>query len=118
MRGMRIETEREGDVVVATLAGDIDLLNHEAVGEQLFAAALAAGPRVVVDFNGVNYVDSNGVRMLFGLAREFEHSRIGWTVALGNHSPLHSLFKVTTFDEVARIFPTVSDAIAAVQVES
>jgi anti-anti-sigma factor len=72
---------------------------------------------VVLDFTAVHYVDSNGVRMLFGLAREFDHSRIAWTVALSEDAPLHRLFKVTTFDEVAKIFPSVSDAIAAVRAE-
>lgn len=118
MRGTHIDTERRNEVVVATLVGDIDLLNHEAVGEELYAAALAAGPLLVVDFSAVDYVDSNGVRMLFGLAREFDHSRIGWTVALGENSPLQRLFKVTTFDEVARIFPSVDEAIAALRGQS
>jgi anti-anti-sigma factor len=115
MKGRHIDTEQHDDVVVATLVGDIDLLNHEAVGEELYEVALAAGPLLVIDFAAVDYVDSNGVRMLFGLAREFDHSRIGWTIALGESSPLHRLFKVTTFDEVARIFPSVDEAIAAVR---
>jgi anti-anti-sigma factor len=112
---MPVNTARRDGVVVATLVGDIDLLNHEAVGGELFAAALAGGPLLVIDFSAVNYVDSNGVRMLFGLAREFDHSRIEWTVVLGENSPLRRLFKVTTFDEVARMFPTVDDAVTAVR---
>ncbi len=118
MTAGHIETEQRDDVVVATLVGDIDLLNHEAVGQELYAVALAAGPLLVVDFTAVDYVDSNGVRMLFGLAREFDHSRIDWTLALGENSPLQRLFKVTTFDEVARILPSVDEAIAAVRGES
>ncbi len=118
MKRRHIDTEQRDDVVIATLVGDIDLLNHEAVGEELYEAALAAGPLLVVDFTEVEYVDSNGVRMLFGLAREFEHSRIGWTLALGENSPLQRLFKVTTFDEVARIFPSVDEAIASVRGQS
>lgn len=106
-----MEAASRGDVLVVTLVGEIDLVNHDEVGQDLFAAALAGGPRLVVDLDSVSYIDSNGVRMLFGLARELDHSRIEWAVALGENSPLHRLFKVTTFDEVADIHPSVDDAV-------
>ncbi|MEY2467420.1 MAG: anti-sigma factor antagonist [Actinomycetota bacterium] len=115
MRGIQVSTALQDDVVIATLTGDIDLLNHEEVGRELFSAALAGGPRLVANLSAVSYIDSNGVRMLFGLARELDHSRIGWTVVLGDGSPLHRLFKVTNFDEVAKIFPSVEEAVDALR---
>ncbi len=115
MNGLSVHPTAQGDVVVATLDGDIDLVNHEELGQQLFSAALEGGPRFVVDLNAVTYVDSNGVRMLFSLARELDHSRIQWTISLDETSPVYRLFKVTTFDEVARIFPSVDEAVAAVR---
>jgi stage II sporulation protein AA (anti-sigma F factor antagonist) len=114
MRGLTVTTSTVGDVVVATLRGDIDLVNHEEAGEQLLATALAHGPLFVIDFDGVEYVDSNGVRMLFALAQDLENSRIEWAAALSEDAPLSRLFKVTTFDEVANICDCVSDAVAAV----
>ncbi len=115
MKGLRIDTTSHDDVVVATLIGEIDLLNHEEVSQDLFAAALDGGPRLVVDLNAVDYVDSNGVRMLFALARELEHSRIEWAVALADDAALRRLFEVTTFDEVARMHPSVDAAVSAVR---
>ncbi|HUR76508.1 MAG TPA: STAS domain-containing protein [Acidimicrobiales bacterium] len=113
MRGLTIDLRTHDDVVVASLNGEIDLVNHEQAGAEILTTALDSGPRLVIDFQNVSYVDSNGVRMLFGVARELDHSRVEWTVALGEQSPLKALFKVTTFDEVARVFETLEDALGA-----
>ena len=77
--------------------------------------ALDGGPLFVADLNGVGYVDSNGVRMLFGLARELDGSRIACAVALASDAPLQRLLKVTAFDEVVQILPSVDDAVAALK---
>lgn len=111
MSELRIATESRDDVLIATLAGDIDIVNHAEVSASLLTAALDGGPLLVTDLNSVNYVDSNGVRMLFALARELAHSRIGWAVALLDDSPLQRLFKVTAFDEVTPILPSIEEAV-------
>jgi anti-anti-sigma factor len=100
------------EVVVAALVGELDLLNCDEVGQALLATALASGSRIVTDLTDLRYADSNGVRTLFVLARELERSRIAWAVALPEAAPLRRLFKVTTFDEVVPILPSVEDAIA------
>jgi anti-anti-sigma factor len=113
MKGVTIEIGADDGVVLATLGGEIDLLNCDEVGHELRAAALAGGAGMVTDLSAVRYADSNGVRMLFVLARELTQSRINWTVALNESSPLRRLFKVTTFDEIVPILPSVEEALAA-----
>lgn len=112
---VRLETERRDDAVVATLVGEIDAVNHLQVGESLLSAALDGGPVFVASLDAVSYIDSNGVRMLFSLAQELDRSRIQWAVALAPDAPLQRLFKVTAFDEVARILDSVDDALVALQ---
>jgi anti-sigma B factor antagonist len=55
-----------GDVCVATLSGEIDLSNRDAVAEQLQAAA-DSGRHLVVDLDRLSYLDSSGISMLFEL---------------------------------------------------
>lgn len=112
---LRVETKRFEDVFVASLFGDIDLLTAEALGHDLFTAALEDGPLFVANLDGVDYVDSNGIRMLFALARELDHSRIQWAIALRPDSPLHALFKVTAFDASASIYASDEEAAAALR---
>jgi len=79
----------------------------------LLHAALEGGPRFALDLTDVQYVDSNGVRMLFELANELAQSRVEWAVALDDDSPVMRLLKVTAFNDVAQIFPTVADAASS-----
>jgi anti-anti-sigma factor len=115
MTELRIELDVIDDVAVAKVFGEIDVVTHDDARLRLIAAALDGGPRFVIDLDGVSYVDSNGIRVLFALARELDHSRIEWGIALRNESPLHSLFKVTAFDEAASIFAAADEAIDAVK---
>lgn len=54
------------DICVATLSGEIDLSNRDAVAQQLEAAA-DDGFHLVVDLEPLRYLDSAGIRMLFEL---------------------------------------------------
>ena len=117
MKALKISTAATGTVLVASLAGDIDLVNHEQALRELLRVALDSGPRLVIDLSAVRYVDSNGVRMLFDLAKELDHARVDWAIALGDQSPVARLLKVTAFDEVARVYPSTADAAAALDPE-
>lgn len=115
MNRIRIEVDDHDELPVVVLTGDIDVVNHELVQAQLARIALEVGPALVTDFNDVHYIDSNGVRTLFSLARGFEQSRIDWVVVLGDDSPLQRLFKVTAFDEVVKIEASRTSAISALR---
>jgi anti-sigma B factor antagonist len=113
MRVHRVDSD--SDVVIVRLDGDIDVVNSSEVRDELLSAALDGGPRFVADLDDVGYIDSNGVRMLFGVAREFAQSRISWVVVLHPDSPLQRLFKVTAFDEVVRLAPSCERAVEMVR---
>ena len=113
MSEIPITTSRHGDVAVASVAGDIDMINHDELLRSLLATALDQGPRLVIDLTDVQYVDSNGVRMLFELATELNQARVEWAVALDDDSPLMRLLKVTAFNEVAPIFGTATEAASS-----
>ncbi|MEY2473326.1 MAG: hypothetical protein QOK28_2655 [Actinomycetota bacterium] len=113
MSEQAVEVTRNGGVAVASLRGDIDMINHDEMLSALLHAALDHGPRFVLDLTRVQYVDSNGVRMLFELANELAQSRVEWAVALDDDSPIMRLLKVTAFNDVVQIFCTTSDAATA-----
>ena len=117
MKGVRIETSAHDDVVVATLDGEIDVVNHAEVSAALLEAALAGGPLFVTDLNAVDYVDSNGVRMFFDVARELQRSRIAWAAVLAPDAPLQRLLQVTAFDGTVQIFPSLAAATTALKTQ-
>jgi anti-anti-sigma factor len=64
---VQIAAERREDRLVVRLAGEIDLSNVERLQQRL--DALVEGCRhVVVDLSGIEYIDSQGLRLLNRLA--------------------------------------------------
>lgn len=117
MKALRIDTSTLDGVVIATLVGEIDVVNHDEVKEALLRAALAGGPLFITDLNAVDYVDSNGVRMFFDVARELERARIAWATVLAPDAPLQRLFQVTAFADTVQIFPSLDAATAALKTQ-
>jgi anti-anti-sigma factor len=65
-----IEVTTETDVIVARLAGELDLTASERVVEALRPpVAEAVAPRLVVDMSGVTFCDSSGLGALLDVRR-------------------------------------------------
>ncbi len=56
--------ERNGDAVVVTLSGELDLYNAHEVREALFAECERAPQRIVVDLSRVDFIDSTVLGVL------------------------------------------------------
>lgn len=116
MRLPRIDVRREGNVVVVSLQdeADIDIANAVALGELLLEAVPNSVRGLVLDLRTVRYVDSAGVRMLFGLCRQLRTSRQSLGLWLPESSPLRRLIKITDLEEVAVVCADVPDCIEAI----
>jgi anti-sigma B factor antagonist len=103
-------TRREGDAVVATVSGDVDLHNSPELRGALLELLHRGKPRkLVLNLGGVTYMDSSGIAVLvemLGLLR-----RGGGKVYLTNLQP-----RVRSILEIARlntIFVLTGDEAAA-----
>jgi anti-sigma B factor antagonist len=56
--------ERNGDAVVVTLAGELDLYNADEIRAALFAECERAPKRLVVDLSRVVFIDSTALGVL------------------------------------------------------
>lgn len=60
--------DQEGDIVLGTLAGEIDLSNATDL-ERAIAEAVPNSVRgLVLDLSALSYIDSSGIRLLLSLA--------------------------------------------------
>ena len=59
----RVQRRHDGDVVVVTPEGDVDLETVEPIQAEL-EAAYARARAVVLDLRAVTFIDSSGVRLL------------------------------------------------------
>lgn len=64
-----LEIERRGEVVVARLTGELDIAGAARTGERIAEAVPTGAPGLVVDLMELEFIDSSGIAMLFGLAQ-------------------------------------------------
>ncbi|MDQ1498960.1 MAG: hypothetical protein QOI86_2300 [Actinomycetota bacterium] len=115
MSARGVEMERQGDVVVARLEGDIDLANTAAVAATVLGGVPNDTLGLVVDLTDVRYIDSVGIRMLFAFIRALHAARQGMAIALPAGSPVRKLLKITHLDEATVFRSSVEEAVIALR---
>ena len=113
LEGLRID-DSDG-VVVARLAGEIDLANAGEAREDLVAAIPNSALGLVVDLTAVSYLDSSGVHLLFDLAERLRRRQQQVRVAVPEGAPVRRVLRIVEMDGVVPIFPTVDEAVADVR---
>lgn len=66
---LRIEVREESDRVVVKLAGELDMANAPLLQDAIESAELVAAKTVVLDLQGLTFLDSTGLRIILA-ARE------------------------------------------------
>lgn len=105
---MEIASRRYGDVVVAAPAGRIDHANADGLTAAL-TPLLAPGadvPALLLDFSGVDYISSVGLRVLMMAAKQLRGQQRKLGVAAAK--PLVSeIFEISRFNLILDLSPTV-----------
>lgn len=70
---LRIECRRDGEAVVVTLGGELDLASAPELERELREAEAANPARVVIDLSGLGFMDSTGLQALLR-TRERAHA--------------------------------------------
>lgn len=99
------------DVVIASIDVDVDIANTETIEATILGAIPNSAVGVVIDLARVRYLDSAGIRMLFGIVRQLEACRQRVAIALDPDSPLRKLLKITNLDEVAYVCVSHDDCV-------
>lgn len=109
-----IAIERRGGVVVAHLAGEVDMTNATYVRDELVGSIPNDALGMVLDLARCRYLDSAAIEVVFDLARRLARRRQGLYVALGPESPLRRVLELTDVGAVAPLHDSLDDAVAAV----
>ncbi len=62
--GLVVRSERDGDVHVVALSGELDLASVPAVEQELRSVEATDADAILLDLSDVQFIDSTGVRML------------------------------------------------------
>jgi anti-anti-sigma factor len=106
--------QREGDVVVARLTGELDIAGAESTGLRIAEAVPSSARGVVVDMTDLEFIDSSGVSMLFALARRVGSRRQELRVVAPAGRPVARVLQIVEFQRAAPIHADVDSAGAEI----
>jgi len=108
-----LEIEQRDAVVIARLTGELDISVAESTGRKIAEAVPSSARGLVVDMAGLEFMDSSGVSMLFGLARQVGSHRQQLVVVAPTGRPVSRVLQIVEFDRAAPVREDVDTAIEA-----
>jgi anti-sigma B factor antagonist len=104
-----VKLEREGDACVIKLAGEVDVYTSPSFKDRLVETIDEGCTKIVVDLEGVDFIDSSGLGVLVsGLRRVKE--RGGAIRLVCTRESIMKVFRITGLDRVFPIFASVEQA--------
>jgi anti-sigma B factor antagonist len=109
-----LEIVERGEVVVAQLTGELDIAGAPHVGERISEAVPTSARGLVVDMSTLEFIDSSGVSMLFGLVRRLSSRRQELRVVAPEGQPVARVLEIVEFERAAPVSTDVDAAVAEI----
>jgi anti-sigma B factor antagonist len=109
-----MELSQEGTIHILTLRGRLDAPVAGLVKERLQALIDEGAARVVVNLNGVEFLDSSGLGVLVSTLRRIKEKK-GEIKLAGLRPEVRSIFDITRVARLFHICPDVPASIEAFQ---
>lgn len=97
-----ITEEFKGDVLILRMSGRLDAISSSDVEKRVFDFVNEGRTKLLIDFNGVDYLSSAGMRTLLSVAKKLK-SLSGRLVLFGINSTVMEILKMAGFDHVLEI---------------
>ena len=107
----RFDLGQVGELVLARLSGEVDLSNATALRNELTRAVPNEAAGLVLDLSGTSYLDSAGIRLVFGLAESLRMRNQELRVIVPESSPLRRILDLAEVEQVAPIVDSVRAAL-------
>ena len=108
---LNVYSEAAGITVIA-VGGEIDVYTAPKLREKLISLVEAGSYQLIVDMEGVDFLDSTGLGVLVGgLKRVRAHD--GWIDLVCTQGRILRIFRITGLNKVFSIYSTVPEAVAA-----
>lgn len=108
---LSITSDARGEVTIVHVGGEIDVYTAPVLRERLDEHISEGRHQLVVDLEGVTFMDSTGLGVLVGRLKLVRVK--GGTLRLACSSErILKVFSITGLDKVFQIFPSVDEALA------
>jgi anti-sigma B factor antagonist len=109
---LSLSTRTEGDATVVVVGGEIDVYTAPKLREQLIDLVSSGNYHLVVDMEGVDFLDSTGLGVLVGgLKRVRAHD--GSLRLVCSQERILKIFRITGLTKVFPIHTSVEEALSA-----
>ncbi|MGH2917006.1 MAG: STAS domain-containing protein [Solirubrobacteraceae bacterium] len=92
MGSLSVRSERDGDMYVIELHGELDLDGAPAVEEELLRSEDSDATSIVVDLSRLEFIDSTGIRLIVMAAKRCDEGRL---TLLRGPKQVHRVFEIT-----------------------
>jgi stage II sporulation protein AA (anti-sigma F factor antagonist) len=108
---MELSSTLEGEVLVVSPVGDLNAASCGQLEAELAGHAENGRRRIVLDLSQIRYVSSAGLRVFLVAARR--HVKDGSFVLANPSDAVAQILKMTGFDRIVRVEPSLDQALAA-----
>ena len=107
---MELDMKYEKGIGIIRIAGELDAQTAPELTRLFKEHSLENAVNYVADLQDLAYSSSAGIRVFLGLARELRLNN--GDLRMGGVQPqVDKIFKLSKFDKIVKIFPTVSEAL-------
>lgn len=106
---LEIRTTRDNDSCVVQVSGEVDVYTSPSLKSALVAAVVDTCPLLVVDLDGVGFIDSSGLGVLVGALRRARETG-GDLRVVTSREPVIKIFRITGLDRVFPLYRTLDEA--------
>ena len=109
---MEIVEKQHNDVFIFKLNGRLDSNTSPSFEERIFGAIENGSNKMIIDFEGVDYISSAGLRVLNKTTKQLKHSSEGRLILCSMQDYIKEVFEIAGFDTFLPIVSTCDDALA------
>ncbi|MDE0160548.1 MAG: STAS domain-containing protein [Acidimicrobiaceae bacterium] len=110
---LNISTDRQGGALIAMAEGRVDGANALEFHEALEAAISPDDTGMVLDFEGISYISSAGLRVVLLVAKTLQKQNAKMAVCSLSDS-IREIFEISGFDKIIPVHGSRADALAGV----
>jgi anti-anti-sigma factor len=100
--------------LLARLTGEIDMSNAEEMGARVIGATPNDASGVVLDLSDVEYMDSAGIYVVYGMRASLQARGQTLILVLPTESPVHDALRLSGAERPGAIADTVDEALSTI----
>lgn len=108
---MQISTRTSNDIHIVAIAGSLDSTTSPEAQKSL-DSAVAGAKKVLLDFSGLDYISSAGLRILLGAAKQLRASG-GKFGMFGLNQSVREVFEISGFSSILSVYQSETEALGA-----